>query len=1221
MKKIVILFIYTSSILLADDLIVDKNYLYEYQSDNFLRFDYFDFDNNYYGIKGMARDTISLGDGGPVFENFTVELWVRSEQKGINNQLLLGNSYVEGKDRSPTIFTTDKGHSIMYGFGNGSTYYYTKKDSVISTPGWHHIAYTYDGTNSQLYVDGVKVDSTDKYKDQTPQSTPIRSIGTNFFGDMDEIRMWKVARTEAEIFADMNKKLSGNEENLVAYYPMEVNNKYQLTDLTPKQNHGMIRDVDVVQKFSSNNCPTVDGSSSCPYPTINSAMNDAKPGDKILIKEGRYSESISRLDYNNVKIEAYPDHDVMLDGTVSINAKWEPYDHNGHQIYKAVLDLGSISKKYMMQVDSVYSVFVNNRYMIMSMPTNFKNPTDPTIGNPRDPEPGTLFELGLRSPVKYDLGYQPGELANLDTLEEWSYDPGSQTLYLYPSPGYIPDSTNVRIRTRKIMVMLRDSDNIEFRNLHFFSGSLRTVYCDYFVIEDSKFSFSSDMKANLPNQVRYGEYGILRNTIFENMNSSAPWQFSSNMYPLIENVMFNKTEWFRGSTSYPMVGTNYRGAVKDGSLYHGGDTWRYVTVKDVFGAGIFAGYRSLVEYGRFENLYEIIDGSGVQRNGASSEYSTTRYSWIINGPDMNGMRWNSACGGTYADAHHVVSVGNRRGFRLKGDYHDALHLLTYENSNQDISLPAGKYCGPDRQGAAEPGNVNSILMNTITENGIECANVPGCKDNNKPESLESTGNWFAYAFNYNKKTWGHVMHHLENPWSLNRAKSDEKLEELYGEVPWEKKIQNYDFRPKKGSILIDAGKVIEGINDGTDKTLNHKPSFPGQNRKYVGAAPDVGPYEYGDSVYWIPGYRYPHPSVPIPSNGTVNVPLEYGLAWNYPYKKDYTATHAIVAISGPGLVESKTFKYPNNVMFVKLRPGSTYHWSVYVDGVNGGKWSFTTADEIYPINDRSVDTTKHVIVPEKPRNDLTVSNGHPYPNHLSFLRFEIPPTIDQNATIKLNLTTQRVTKLTEGIVVFKFNYKGWNEKFDNKNNIGVIDRSLLTPIDTIFSLKVDSTISVDVSSAIDSIGEVSFALSTMDNTDNVSFYSKEKIRLDERGDAVNHKKVWPNLSFDQNKLAIHDELPKGVPTDFALHDNYPNPFNPTTTLRFDLPEISDVRLTIYNVLGKRVKSFKMQNTPAGYHSIRWDATNDFGSPVSAGVYLYQFQAKDFVKTRKMILLK
>ena len=94
-----------------------------------------------------------------------------------------------------------------------------------------------------------------------------------------------------------------------------------------------------------------------------------------------------------------------------------------------------------------------------------------------------------------------------------------------------------------------------------------------------------------------------------------------------------------------------------------------------------------------------------------------------------------------------------------------------------------------------------------------------------------------------------------------------------------------------------------------------------------------------------------------------------------------------------------------------------------------------------------------------------------------------------------------------------------------------------------------------------------------------------------------------------------------IPEVFALHENYPNPFNPTTTLRFDLPEISDVTLTIYNMLGQRVKTFNMQGTAAGYHTITWDATNDFGEQVGAGVYLYQLQAKDFVKTRKMVLLK
>jgi hypothetical protein len=96
---------------------------------------------------------------------------------------------------------------------------------------------------------------------------------------------------------------------------------------------------------------------------------------------------------------------------------------------------------------------------------------------------------------------------------------------------------------------------------------------------------------------------------------------------------------------------------------------------------------------------------------------------------------------------------------------------------------------------------------------------------------------------------------------------------------------------------------------------------------------------------------------------------------------------------------------------------------------------------------------------------------------------------------------------------------------------------------------------------------------------------------------------------------------EGVPLEFALHENYPNPFNPTTTLRFDLPEVSDITLTIYNMLGQKVRTFDYQNTSAGYHSVTWDATNDYGDPVGAGVYLYQLRADQFVKTRKMILLK
>ena len=94
-----------------------------------------------------------------------------------------------------------------------------------------------------------------------------------------------------------------------------------------------------------------------------------------------------------------------------------------------------------------------------------------------------------------------------------------------------------------------------------------------------------------------------------------------------------------------------------------------------------------------------------------------------------------------------------------------------------------------------------------------------------------------------------------------------------------------------------------------------------------------------------------------------------------------------------------------------------------------------------------------------------------------------------------------------------------------------------------------------------------------------------------------------------------------IPDEFALHDNYPNPFNPSTQIRFDLPKITNASLTIYNMLGQRVKTFYMQNTPAGYQSITWNGTSDLDVPVAAGVYLYQLQTEEFVKTKKMILLK
>ena len=94
-----------------------------------------------------------------------------------------------------------------------------------------------------------------------------------------------------------------------------------------------------------------------------------------------------------------------------------------------------------------------------------------------------------------------------------------------------------------------------------------------------------------------------------------------------------------------------------------------------------------------------------------------------------------------------------------------------------------------------------------------------------------------------------------------------------------------------------------------------------------------------------------------------------------------------------------------------------------------------------------------------------------------------------------------------------------------------------------------------------------------------------------------------------------------IPNAFALHQNYPNPFNPSTQIRYDLPDNEFVSINIYDVKGRKIKSLINIYQEAGYRSITWDATNDLGQTVSAGMYIYTILAGEFRQTKKMVLLK
>ena len=94
-----------------------------------------------------------------------------------------------------------------------------------------------------------------------------------------------------------------------------------------------------------------------------------------------------------------------------------------------------------------------------------------------------------------------------------------------------------------------------------------------------------------------------------------------------------------------------------------------------------------------------------------------------------------------------------------------------------------------------------------------------------------------------------------------------------------------------------------------------------------------------------------------------------------------------------------------------------------------------------------------------------------------------------------------------------------------------------------------------------------------------------------------------------------------TPEKFRLSQNYPNPFNPITSLSYDLLKDSYVRITVYDMLGNVVNNLISTYQSSGYKTVQWNATNNQGQPVSAGVYLYSLEAGNFRQTKKMILLK
>jgi hypothetical protein len=111
--------------------------------------------------------------------------------------------------------------------------------------------------------------------------------------------------------------------------------------------------------------------------------------------------------------------------------------------------------------------------------------------------------------------------------------------------------------------------------------------------------------------------------------------------------------------------------------------------------------------------------------------------------------------------------------------------------------------------------------------------------------------------------------------------------------------------------------------------------------------------------------------------------------------------------------------------------------------------------------------------------------------------------------------------------------------------------------------------------------------------------------------------------------AIHDEddptadgnTPPDAPQTYALYPNSPNPFNPATTIRFDLPRAGQVKVRIYDVSGRLVRTLVDEVLPAASHVQQWDGRDDAGQQVSSGTYLLRLETNAYVRAQKMLMVK
>ncbi len=682
-----------------------------------------------------------------------------------------------------------------------------------------------------------------------------------------------------------------------------------------------------------------------PFRTIQKAADGAKAGDTCYIRGGRYHETVKIRSLKGgegkpVVFAAYESESVTLDGSEAIRSKWTR--HKG-DIYKtkppkAVWQLfadgksmssarwpngnwndgslwdGEKSMAWPEKEKSEFGCHVNEGLkdldfsledggIIIVASGSFKTyksfVTDHEAGSDN-------FAYDLEGVRQHTMGFTvdrhryflEGKLGLLDAEGEWFYEPRDSTLYFRPPGGLHPSKLDVRGKTQSYAFDVSDSSYLTIKGLNFFGTTFQFIDSLHITVEDCNLLYPSYSKRMLrdlgPMDVTKmlvaGEFSPAHNTIRNCVVEYAdgPALEMNGVGNLIENCYMHDIDY----------SCTYKGGFTLNMIDAPELTFRRNTIHTTGPSELFkAGVRNLIELNDLSRSgFLQNDGSMIQVSVKQQPGSVTRYNWLHDSVKQgfrfdNSNKPNSPWGEN-GRAHHNVAWKVDRQF-IKGDKHFVHNNLCFDCELNDLSISSDI-------------SIQGRNHDTITRNNI-AAMLSGSRT--KP----------AKDFPIP----GHASHN----WSGVEAKREVRTQL--------RDPDNLDFRPKAGSQLVDAGSTEVGIE-----------------LEYLGKTPDIGPYEYGDRHYWIPGRQGPAASRPIPPDGNSGVKTDADLMWLAGYKAEshdlyFAASEAEVARSSKGgEAYRKTFTGKNNIFTPgPLNPGATYFWRV--DAVREGKtvkgevWKFT----------------------------------------------------------------------------------------------------------------------------------------------------------------------------------------------------------------------------------------------------------------------------------------